>query len=454
MNSWMQTELDHLSVGDRRRKERFESIVQTFVAHPNASVAQATNSWYETKATYNFWSSPHVSPSQLTEAIGRGAVERARAHETILCLQDTTNICFASSGASGLGYLDHGRGKGIMAHSSFLVSPAGVPVGVLDQHLWVRPPQQMGKAKRRSQRPIEEKESYRWIQGLEGAQRQLEGTCRVVSIADRESDIFELLATPRPAHSEWLIRACHNRRLVKGGTLWESIREAPVGERLSITLQKADERPARQAELTLQWASARLAVPSQLATSDLMPITVQALLVEEPDPPPGAEPVCWKLLTTLPIHRPEQALTYVRWYSHRWLIERFHYVLKSGCGVEELQLREHEALKKALITFSLVAYRLMWLIYQSRIHPQTPCNHLLDRHEWQALYSHHHESFAPPDYIPTLQQAVRWIAMLGGYLGRSCDGPPGVKNLWRGMRRLKDIAHMWLVFTKGSYQQY
>ena len=40
----------------------------------------------------------------------------------------------------------------------------------------------------------------------------------------------------------------------------------------------------------------------------------------------------------------------------------------------------------------------------------------------------------------TLQDAVRAMAKLGGFLGRKSDGEPGVKTLWRGYRQLQLIC--------------
>lgn len=453
MKSWMQTELDYLSVGDKRRTDRFRRIVETAVAHPTASIPQAHSNWYDTKAVYQFWKSAKVTPGRLLEAISSATGERAQAHDTVLVLQDTSNIAFSHSSAEGLGYLDHGRGKGLLAHSSLAVSEQGVPLGIVGQHIWSRPPEQMGIKHTRSQRPIEHKESYRWIQAVRQSESVLAGVRRMVTIADREADIFELFAADRPAGSELLIRAIHNRSIEAGGRLWDHVSKGPPQATLTVELQKANGRPARRAHLQLRWQTVTIRPPAAGSGKGLAPIELQAILVTERAAPKAATPVCWKLLTSLPVDAPEDALRYVQWYSHRWLIERFHFVLKSGCNIEALQLREVESLKKALITYSLVAYRLMWLIYESRVHPEVRCDQFLDRQEWQALYSYHHKSFAPAEQVPTLAQAVRWIAILGGFLNRKGDGNPGVKNLWRGMRRLQDLVDMWIVFENGTYQQ-
>ncbi|MEY2831730.1 MAG: hypothetical protein RLZZ574_988, partial [Cyanobacteriota bacterium] len=138
----------------------------------------------------------------------------------------------------------------------------------------------------------------------------------------------------------------------------------------------------------------------------------------------------------------EQAVRCIRWYTYRWLIERYHYVLKSGCRIEQLQLKNAERIKKALATYSIVAWRLLWLTYQARQNPNLPCDTVLEKYEWQSLYCHF-QGYPLSKDPPTLQQAIIWISQLGGFLARRHDGFPGVKTLWRGLQRLHDIASTW-----------
>lgn len=450
MKSWMQTELEFLCLGDKRRNDRFRKIVETAADHPTASVPQAQGAWYDVKATYQFWSSPKVDSVELLQAVGRATAQRAMDYPTVLILHDTTNIGLSSSSAEQLGYLDRGRGKGMLAHNSFVVSPQGVPLGLAGQKVWVRPFEQMGIKASRASRRIEDKESYRWLEGVQSSQELLGGAVRQVHIADREADLYDLFALERQPGTELLIRGTHNRSLSGGGRLWDQMAASQPGGSYSVKLQKANDRPARQAQVQLRWQPLRLNPPA--GKEHLGAVELNAILVSEPCPPPGTTPLCWKLLTSLPVVSYEQALQCVQWYSHRWLIERFHFVLKSGCGVEELQLRSLAGLKNALACYSLVAYRLMWLVYESRANPEGSCEQILHEQEWRGLYSYHHKSFAEAEQVPSLDQAVRWIAMLGGFLNRKGDGPPGIKNLWRGMRRLQDLTEMWIAFEKGTYQ--
>ena len=114
----------------------------------------------------------------------------------------------------------------------------------------------------------------------------------------------------------------------------------------------------------------------------------------------------------------EDVVECLRWYTYRWLIERYHYVLKSGCRLEQLQLETSDPIYRALATYTIVAWRLLWITYLARYHPQTPADTVLATHEWQALYCTIHKTPTPPVSPPSLNTCVRWIAQLGGFLAR------------------------------------
>ena len=180
-----------------------------------------------------------------------------------------------------------------------------------------------------------------------------------------------------------------------------------------------------------------------MAPEKLVPLRVGVVLVTEVDPPAGAEPVRWLLLTSLPVGTVEEAQTCVRSYRLRWLIERYHFVLKSGCRVERLQLEEADHLIRALAVLAAVAWRVLWLTYLARAEPEAPCTLAVSAEVWPVLWRHTHPSQPLPATPPTLREAVRAIAQLGGFLGRRGDGEPGVQTIWRGLRRLDDFVLAW-----------
>jgi hypothetical protein len=152
------------------------------------------------------------------------------------------------------------------------------------------------------------------------------------------------------------------------------------------------------------------------------------------------------LLTTLEVTHFDVACQIIQYYTFRWLIERFHFVLKSGCALEDRQLRSVDRLQRFLALANVVAWRLLWLTYLGRGQPDLPCTVAFEEHEWKALYAFIQRTAIAPNEPPTLQQATLWLAQLGGFLARS-DGFLGVKVLWRGWLRLIDIAQTWLIFN-------
>ncbi|GAX42403.1 transposase [Tolypothrix sp. NIES-4075] len=163
----------------------------------------------------------------------------------------------------------------------------------------------------------------------------------------------------------------------------------------------------------------------------------------EENPPLLITAISWLLLTTLDVNGVDDVVRCVSWYSYRWLIERYHYTLKSGCSIEKLQLETARRIEMALATYSIVAWRLLWLTYEARINPEQPCDTVLETYEWQSLCATISQTSNPPPEPPSLRDAVLFIAYLGGFLGRKGDGEPGVKTIWRGLRRLHDIAATW-----------
>jgi hypothetical protein len=247
-----------------------------------------------------------------------------------------------------------------------------------------------------------------------------------------------------------LVRSSWNRRLETDDKdyVWDALERAPVSVSYTIEVGRAKDRLPRTAQVALRFTSLTLHPPKRTAAArsmDLHPLTLMAIDVREIDPPPESKALHWRLLTNQSVSSAADARRCVRWYALRWLVERYHYVLKSGCRIEERQLRTADRLKSCLAVYALVAWRLLWLTYLARITPDAPCTVALCTHEWQALYCYIHKTSALPDTPPSLHQAVRWIAQLGGFLGRAGDGNPGVKVLWRGWQRLHDIAITWLL---------
>jgi len=330
-------------------------------------------------------------------------------------------------------------------HSTLAVTPEGVPLGILGQQVWARDPDTVGQRHHRKERAFTEKESFRWYAAEQDMLAALPKEVRIVTVADRESDIYDLFQSPRRKGADLLIRASWDRRVTPPQQhLWEAVKATPIQGHTLLGLRRTPDRKPRTALLGVRFTRVCLLPPTKRPAQDnLRPQWVNAVFAEEEAPPQGVKPVSWMLLTTLPVETLPEALQCLQWYAYRWLVERYHFILKSGCRIEERQLGTGMRLERCLAVYTIVAWRVLWLTYLARETPTASCELALSREEWEALWCIHHHVAIPPKEPPSLQQAILWIAQLGGFLARKPDGDPGPKVLWRGLQCLHHYTEMW-----------
>ena len=454
-HTWAAQELATADFGDVRLSKRLVRIVADKLATPTASIPHASGSWAATKATYRFLDSKQVAADRIRAAHLDATRSRIQQHETVLVLQDTTELLYSSHPHTiGLGDLDHAGSKGLKVHSALAATRDGVPLGLVQQAVWARAAAPKAKGRKSRKRPHAERESQRWLTTLAEAQQAIKAPTRLIVVADREADIYPLFIAPREERTDLVIRATYNRGLVGGSKLHDAAERVRWQGARTITIPGNGSRAARTATVQIGWTTVQLLPPQDYPCPASAPRpTLQLVVVEEREPPAGVTPLRWLLWTTLPVTSWDEAMAVVDAYRRRWLIERYHYVLKSGCGIEQLQLETAERLERALGVCCIVAWRLLWLTYQARATPEVPCTEILARHEWEALVCVVQRRVEPPLKPPSLHEAVRMIAQLGGFLARKGDGEPGVKTLWRGLIRLNDIAATWLLARASNEHQ-
>jgi hypothetical protein len=320
---------------------------------------------------------------------------------------------------------------------------------LLDQHVWTRPQNLSRQAEAHKKVPIEEKESYKWLKSLQESLKT-ESKQQLITICDREGDIFELFQFAQEEQVGFIVRGVRNRRIEDGGTLYKVLQETAVAQTFKMQIARRTPEPPREVTLSLRWATVTFLPPKRLKEAQSIPLTPQTLQVVETlevNPPAGKPPIRWVLFTNLPVEMPEQAFQILQYYRFRWLIERFHFVLKSGLGIESTQLTRLNSIYNWLAVCSSVAWRLLEITYHTRIQPERSAENFFVAEEWQALTVFITKNPKIPDKPPSLAQMVRWIGELGGFLGRKSDGEPGVKVLWRGFIRLQDIVDTWRIFN-------
>jgi len=303
-----------------------------------------------------------------------------------------------------------------------------------------------------------EGESQKWLASFTACQT-LAAQCpatTLVNVSDREGDLYDLFVAaqaptvaPAGPRVQLLVRAQHDRQVAHPQKyLWDFLAAQRVAGRLKIKVPRRDGQPGRLATLAIRYAPVTLCAPC--LKSDQPALKLWAVEARETRPPQGATPVCWRLLTTLPVASLEAAVEKIRWYAQRWQIEVMHKVLKSGCQVEQRQLETAARLQRVVRVDLIVAWRVLGLCKAGRATPDGLASDWLSAAEWRALTCYMHERAQPPRRSPTVRQAVRWIAQLGGFLGRRRDGDPGPIVVWRGLQQLRAITAAWKRFGHES----
>jgi hypothetical protein len=237
------------------------------------------------------------------------------------------------------------------------------------------------------------------------------------------------------------------RQTAKIGDQTVSIRsrKAKIG---AGTSARSRTREGRIAELEIRKATIELRRPVTGGQRLPATITVNVVLCEEVHPPDGEDPISWMLVTTLPIDTDQDVQRIIAIYCVRWQIEVFFRTLKSGCRIEERRFETLDRVLNCLAFFSVVAWRLMYVCYLGRECPELDCEVIFEPSEWKSVYTILHIDF-PAAGCPTLNELVRAIARLGGFIDRK-KNHPGTQTLWVGLQRSYDLSNAWNAFGPGS----
>jgi len=426
---WAVAEFGAAMLGDARRTERLVRLAGVLGARPRAALAEACDDPAMLKAAYRFLENGEIDPQAVLASHVAATVERAR-------------------GAADA------QQEGLWVHSTLALTPDGVVQGVLAQEQWTRPVEEQGVAARRRTRDSADKESHKWLNGLDATNAAARdcATTRWIAEGDRACDIYDVFLRERESNVDLVVRAAQDRALADDPDADETrLRRArvaarPVGGTYTLEVPRQGARPARTAEIAVRWARLTVRPPRARAAEDLPPVTLWAVWAHEEAPPPGVEALDGLLLTTLSVPDAAAARTVRGYYARRWGSEIFHKVRKSGCSIERRRLAALDHMQRVLALDRVIAWRVLTVTLLARAQPDLPCTALLDDDEWQALYCAIHQTTQPPTAPPPLADAVRWIAPLGGFLRRATGAVPGVTVLWRGFLRLADLTLMYRVF--------
>lgn len=460
---WWGKEFESVDFGDIRLKTRLVRTAEQLSSQPLDPINKACSGWADTKATYRLFANEKVQAKEILDAHRTCTWERAKQHPFVLAIQDTSFLNYTNHEATeGLGKIGTKKSlaRGLVQHTALAMSPDGVPLGILDQKIWARKVLPSTRSKDLRKRPLKEKESSRWLESMELTQKTCPQGVVAITVADRECDIYEFITHAEKIDALFLIRAARDRTIhtAESGDevdhLWDYLRNQKRAGQVTVDVPARGNEPARAASVSVQLAQVELNRPKKQRFTESCGIEksvfVYAVLIEEINPPKGVTILEWMLLTNTAVTNFEEAVEKMNWYRLRWGIEVFHKILKSGCQVESCRLGTAERLTKYLALFAIIAWRLYWITQVNRESPDESCASLLAEHEWKALYCKIHKTKSAPASPPSTRQAVRWIAQLGGFLGRKGDKEPGIVTIWRGWQRLTDVTEDWLLFNSSQ----
>lgn len=463
--TWIQEEFSSHTFSDDRLHKRMLQLTKSLSEAPTLSINQACAEWAAIKGAYRFFDNDSVSSELILDPHYKTTYERSLVDDRILIIQDSSKINYDSHKATeGLSSYSTSKGfetKGLITHTAIAVNTDGVPLGVIDQKTWARNISEDDKnlsSYNSFKRSIEEKESYCWIESLKNSKARMPDK-NLVIVGDRENDIYEFFQEALIEDVNFVVRSCYPRIIEDESGLHQSmeqkLRKVPEMGRICLHIPARQGVAARSAVLQLRFIEVMLLSaprgvkgPKSKTRVDV-PIYVVELL--EKNPPKGIKALHWRILTNLEVSNHKEALEIVHYYKQRWQIETFFKILKSTCKVEDCRLGHAEKLIKFIALKSIIAWRIYWATMLRRESPELPADCVITTAEWKSAwvtlnYKKIKEKKIPnkiPEEVPTLDTVIKWIAQLGGWIGRKSDGEPGVMSIAKGWQRIESGAMMW-----------
>lgn len=469
---WASREFEYACFGDKRLTQRLSQFIGRVFQSPSKSIHAACRGAAEVMGAYRFLKHSDVDVEKILAAHQAQSKLRAVNTSRVYFVQDTSELNYTrKKEMSGRGRLSADYAQGFYLDCGYLLNDSGLPLGIERCHIYARDSERKSSGKRLTP----EKESHRWYAGYEQSCELASSMPEheVVFMADRESDIVDIYGLwsekkrDSKRYSEWIIRKNHNRNcFAVGQTIEEQSKVDDVLARskalgkMSLTVKsktsfqkvkgKRIKIRRKGRDLKLEVRSAQIKItPPRGKRENSQDIIIWVIEAKEVNVPKDEEPIHWVLFTSLPASTLEQAIDLIQAYALRWEIEVLFRVLKTGCEIEELQIKDCQAVKNAIACYLIVSWRIMYLTKIARTCPQLPCDALFETEQWQALWTVRFGLDALDKLkgtVPSIEAFVLVIASYGGYLNRKGQEPPGPQSMWIGLQRLEDFTLAWQRF--------
>lgn len=468
---WVKHEMQTADLKDKRLDKRLREVLWQLGEHPTASIPAACGGHAEMTAAYRLFDNEKATFKAILAPHAQATQQRIAGQAVVVLAQDTTEIDVTrpQQQVAEAGPLDAGARRGALVHALHAFTPEGTPLGSLHAAAWTRADREVScPSQSRTQRagtPIENKESYRWVETLRLAGREASScpNTQFICVCDSEADIYELLVegSAEACGTDWIVRACQDRALLEKGAPGEKHLRAQVLARPVLfthafqvrgrcakvkceTRGRRQPRQTRPAQVEVRAAQVTLRPPWR-EDRKLPAVTVNVVLASEINPPVDDEPVEWLLLTSLPIEDIEQVRRVIQYYCVRWMIEVFFRVLKSGCRIEERRFEHIDRALSCVAVYLIVSWRTLYVCRLGRSCPEISCEAVFEPAEWKSVWQVMQQT-RPPKKPPALGQMVLLVAQLGGYVNRKRPDPPGPQTIWMGLQRMHDFALCWKLF--------
>lgn len=363
--------------GDARREAVGEELVERAVSGGTLVLRKLAKTRADEVSYQRFLSAEQVTVEEMLATAARHTAQAARGSR-VLVPQDTSEVNFGArrQKPQELGPGTDGKGPALFVQGAVAVDcDADAVLGVVHAEIWTRDGERPDPRHKRAQA---DKESQRWLTGAQAAADLLSEAREVIVVADREADIYTFCAS-QPAGVELVVRARHDRKLSDGSRLRDRIADWPALDRAQIALTpKSPGAKGRLAQVELRAGRVELVRPTSADRDVPATLAMNVVEVREVDPPAGAEPVCWRLLTTLAVDTPEDAREAADIYRKRWRIEQvFRAMKRHGVNLEESQAERRDHLFKLSAIALIAGVRTLQLV-DARDGSHRPASDLLE----------------------------------------------------------------------------
>jgi hypothetical protein len=431
---------------DPRISRRTIQVATEIFSCPGTRFSQVFKTKAAKKAAYRLIENHALDPKDLVSSICACSMKelKRKGIKTVLIPQDTSSI--STKDFEDVGLIGSKDSSGFFFHSALGLTFEGIPQGLVAMKIFTRPKTPKKSRKEWEHLPIEEKESFRWLEIAKEVVSQLPSGIQAIFISDRESDIHEYFECLIDLETLFVVRHSHNRRTINDsgelGHIRNELASLPCLGKTDLLIPKGHQRKERIAKVSLQWKNVTFHIRSGgLAIhKERKPFSLNAIRIFEETPSEGVEPIDWILYTNLSIATLDDALDVLRIYTCRWRIEEFHLTLKSGMKVEKNRFESGQNIQRLLAISVPMAVKLLEIMYKSRKNPDLPALETLSEIEYKAVKAVVKLQTGILPKSLTISQAIKHIALLGGWMGRKGDGLPGVRTLWEGWRQIQFLV--------------